>query len=100
MAVTFKVVETFHLVEGADLTDLQRAIDIVQDIPFDLSQPAIDRGVRFVKLVRDGDAQSEEPEPMFPRNRICFVSAVGGGGGVIACSPVCHCVPQLPSCQM
>ena len=63
MAVTFKVVETFHLVEGADLTDLQRAIDIVADIPFDLSQQVIDRGVRFVNLVRDGDAQSEDPEP-------------------------------------
>ena len=63
MAVTFKVVETFHLVEGADLTDLQRAIDIVADILFDLSQQVIDRGVRFVNLVREGDTQSEDPEP-------------------------------------
>jgi hypothetical protein len=59
--VTFKVLETFRLHVGADLSDLQTAIDMMASEPYSLSQPTMDRGVRFVNLVRDGDVQSDDP---------------------------------------
>ena len=61
--VTFKVVETFRLHVGADLSDLQTAIGTMASEPYSLSQPTMDRGVRFVNLVRDGDELSNDPEP-------------------------------------
>ena len=61
--VTFKVIETFRLHVGADLSDLQAAIGIMASEPYSLSQPYMERGVRFVNLVRDGDALSDDPEP-------------------------------------
>jgi hypothetical protein len=63
MPRTFKVIETFRLHDGADLSDLQSAICIMAGEPFSLSQLGVQRGLVFVDLVRDGDEQTDESEP-------------------------------------
>jgi len=64
MPVKYKVVETFILDDGADEPELVAAIVTAATVPFDLSEPSIDRGVRFVNLVREGVEQSDDdPEP-------------------------------------
>lgn len=65
MAMTFKVVETFHLPEGSGPQDLAEAIQIVADCPFRLEWLSQETSVRVVRLTRQASFASghEDQQP-------------------------------------